>query len=116
MRSRSRERGLDAEISAHEQALQRVALDDPDRPPLLNNLAVRLRARSGVTGDFSDLERAVQACRDAVASVDLALPDGSIYLNSLGNCLADRYARTGSRTDLDAAITAYVAAVQRSAV
>ena len=106
---------LDAEIAAYEQRLERVPRDDPGRPPLLNNLAVRLRARFGLTGDESDLERAVQACQEASASMDPACPQAPVYLNSLGNCLADRFARYGSASDLDAAITAYQNAVGRSA-
>jgi tetratricopeptide (TPR) repeat protein len=106
---------LDAEIAAYEQRLQTVPRDDPGRPPLLNNLAVRLRARFGMTGEQSDLERAVQACREATASIDLVRPDAAEYLNSLGNCLADRFALHGSADDLDAAIMAYEAAVERGA-
>jgi tetratricopeptide (TPR) repeat protein len=104
---------LDAEIAAYERWLQAVPPDDSGRPPVLNNLAVRLRARFGMTGEQSDLERAVQACREATASIDLVRPDAAGYLNSLGNCLADRFALHGSADDLDAAIMAYEAAVDR---
>jgi tetratricopeptide (TPR) repeat protein len=107
---------LDAEIAAYERRLQIVPRDDPGRPPLLNNVAVRLRARFGVTGEQSDLDRAMQACREATASIDLIRrPDAAGYLNTLGNCLADRFSLRGSADDLDAAITAYEAAADRGA-
>jgi hypothetical protein len=80
---------LDAEIVAYERRLQRVSGDDPCRPPLLNNLAARLRARFGMTGDQSDLEHAVLACQEAIASIDPAGRQAPVYLNSLGNCLAE---------------------------
>jgi tetratricopeptide (TPR) repeat protein len=105
---------LDQEIATYERALLDRPRGSAGRSPLLNNLAVRLRTRAGLTGDITDLRRALDLAREAAATADAAGPAGGIYLNTLGTCLTDRFAGEGSRADLDEAITAFRTAVENA--
>ena len=98
---------LDTEIAEYERRLADTSLAGGRRAALLNNLAIRLRARAGYTGAPSDLDRALEASRTAVRDRDPAMGDAAWYLTTLGNCLIDRYERAASRADLDEAISAY---------
>jgi tetratricopeptide (TPR) repeat protein len=98
---------LNIEIAEYERRLAEASLIGGQRAAVLNNMAIRLRARSSHTGEVSDLDRALEASRTAVDDRDPAMGDTPWYLTTLGNCLIDRFVRTASHADLDEAISAY---------
>jgi hypothetical protein len=98
---------LNTEIAEYERRLADTSFIGGQRAAVLNNMAIRLRARSSHTGEPSDLDRALEASCTAVDDRDPAMGDAAWYLTTLGNCLIDRYVRTASHADLDEAISAY---------
>ncbi len=92
-----------------------TAEGSPDLPGRLSNLGAGLRDRYVRTGELSDLEAAIEACRRAVSLTPEGSPDVPRRLNNLGSGLRDRYVRTGELSDLERAIEAYRRAVSLTA-
>jgi CHAT domain-containing protein len=89
------------------EALAATPPDSPDRPSILTNLGIGLRARYARSGRLDDLDAAIAAYEQALDTTPPDSPDRPGYLNNLGVGLRDRYARSGRLDDLDAAIAAW---------
>src|SRR5439155_7996312 len=83
----------------------------PNRPAVLNNLALALRTRYERTGATSDLDAAIQYVQQSVEATPSDAPDRTYRLGNLADSLRERFERTDSLADLDSALEAGHAAV-----
>ncbi|MBC2869447.1 CHAT domain-containing protein [Streptomyces mexicanus] len=101
------------EVSA--TAVDRLPLDDPQRPGWQSHLAVVLLARYRRLRTESDLEEALRTSRASLAAASGAPPwQRAVLLTNLGAVLRETYFRTNALSDLDEAIDAFRDAVRAS--
>jgi CHAT domain-containing protein/tetratricopeptide (TPR) repeat protein len=75
-----------------------------DSAIIVSGLAAALDARHQLTGDATDLERALALARRALAAAGPGSPDRAAHLNNLGALLDRRFSLGGEVADLDTAI------------
>jgi CHAT domain-containing protein/tetratricopeptide (TPR) repeat protein len=98
-------------IALFERAVS-LAPDVPRRLMAANNLAASLIDRYKASGDWADVDRAIELLSPYA---DTPAGDGSAWhLANLGQALSLRYRRSSRRHDLDAAVAAFDAAVDQT--
>jgi hypothetical protein len=92
---------MDAAIDALSELAHTIPGDDENRPALLVNLGIALRARRNEKAGVDDLGKAVEAMREAVLLTSTSNPKLVDCLEHLISTLQIRFADTGSSSDLD---------------
>jgi len=96
-----RKDAMDRAIGELADLLDVLPHDDADRPAMLSNLGIALRARSPVTAGTADIDQAIDALREAVALTDTEDSDRVDFLENLMLALQSRLEVTSSSDDLN---------------
>ncbi|KUL55468.1 hypothetical protein ADL22_00820 [Streptomyces sp. NRRL F-4489] len=82
-------------VAAHREAVAVSAVDDPQRPGYLNNLARALRERARATGRPDALDEAIALLREAIETAHPAHLFRPAMLSHLSTALLERHRHTG---------------------
>ncbi|XVS61747.1 CHAT domain-containing protein [Actinosynnema sp. CA-299493] len=104
---------LDHAVAAGERAVEVV--DHPDRPVLLANLGIALRARHDRLHRPEDLARAVEVAQEALTALPGQHPYRARYLSNLASACTATARQTGRRADAERAVEHAAAAVAAGA-
>jgi len=96
--------GLDIAVELPEVVLAAMPPDHLDRPMMLSDLGLGLRARGERTDNLDDVNRAVEAGEQAVGPEWADHPDRAKFLNNLGRTLQVRFNWTGVAADRERAV------------
>ena len=101
-----------ADPATARQVVESIPAGHPNRAVYLSKLGVALRTRFERTGDFRDLDGAVDIARQVVESTPAGHPDRAVYLSDLGVALRTRFQHRGRVEDLDGAVDASQEAIE----
>ncbi|KAG9120532.1 hypothetical protein FRC07_003934 [Ceratobasidium sp. 392] len=99
-----------AAIQIYCEAISLAPEGHPDKPTMINNLALSFCGRYELLGDVADLDTAIGFLKEAVAYAQEGNPDDQA-LSNLGAAYSSRYDRLGRLEDLDMSINCLSRAV-----